>query len=308
MTAPRVAAIVPCHNEETAVATVVKDLHDAIPDAVVYVYDNASTDRTAEVAAAAGAVVRHEARRGKGEVIRRAFADVDADVYVMVDGDDTYDATVAGDLVEAMLSGPFDHVVGIRVPEHATAFRAGHELGNRAFNRVVSNIFGTEVTDMMSGYRVFSRRFVKSFPASSRAFEIETELTVHAVQTRVPQLEVPVGFRDRPAGSVSKLNTYRDGFRILRMIARLLHHERPLTVYTVLASLLALLSLVLGVPVIIEYADTGLVPRLPTAILAASTMLLSVLTLQIGVQLDGLRKVRQEATRIAYLSYPAPGR
>ena len=303
---PTIAAIVPCYNEEAAVAKVVNDLRAAVPGAVVYVYDNASSDRTAEVAAAAGAVVRRETLKGKGNVIRRALADVDADIYLMIDGDDTYDADAAPRMIKTMLEGPYDHVTGVRTPEDTGAYRSGHEMGNRFFNRVVSVIFGHPVNDMLSGYRVFSRRFVKSFPAVSRAFEIETELTVHAINNRVPQAEVPVGFRDRPQGSESKLRTYHDGFRILRMIARLLHHERPLVLYGVLSAVMALLGAGLGIPVIVEYARTGLVPRFPTAFLAASVMLLSVITLLIGILLDGLRKVRQENTRIAYMSLPAP--
>ena len=258
------------------------------------------------MAAAAGAVVRQETLKGKGNVIRRALADVDADIYLMIDGDDTYDADAAPRMIKTMLEGPYDHVTGVRTPEGDGAYRSGHEMGNRFFNRVVSVIFGHPVNDMLSGYRVFSRRFVKSFPAVSRAFEIETELTVHAINNRVPQAEVPVGFRDRPEGSESKLRTYHDGFRILRMIARLLHHERPLALYGVLSAALVLVGLGLGAPVIVEFARTGLVPRFPTAFLAASVMLLSVITLLIGILLDGLRKVRQENTRIAYMSLPAP--
>jgi glycosyltransferase involved in cell wall biosynthesis len=304
----RVAAIVPCYNEAAAIAKVVADLKAAVPEATVYVYDNASTDDTVEVAKAAGAVVRSESLKGKGNVIRRALADVDADVYLMIDGDDTYDAAAAPRLIEALLEGPLDHVTGVRTPEDEGAYRSGHEMGNRAFNKVVSVIFGHPVNDMLSGYRVFSRRFVKSFPAVSRAFEIETELTVHAINNRVPQAEVPVGFRDRPEGSESKLRTYHDGFRILRMIARLLHHERPLFLYSTLAALFALLGIGLGIPVVVEFARTGLVPRFPTAFLAASLVVVSGLTLLIGILLDGLRKIRQENTRIAYMRMPAPSR
>ena len=303
---PTVAAIVPCFNEEAAVAQVVSDLRQAVPEAVIYVYDNASTDSTAAVAREAGAVVRSEMRPGKGNVIRRALADVDADIYLMIDGDDTYDADAAPQMIKTLVEGPYDHVTGVRRPQDPGAYRSGHEMGNRFFNRVVSVIFGHPVNDMLSGYRVFSRRFVKSFPAVSRAFEIETELTVHAINNRVPQVEVPVGFRDRAEGSESKLRTYHDGFRILRMIARLLHHERPLAFYGVLSALVFVVGVALGLPVVVEYAETGLVPRFPTAILAASVMLLSVLMLIIGILLDGLRKVRQETTRIAYMALPAP--
>ena len=303
---PTIAAVVPCFNEEAAVGKVVADLREAVPGIVVYVYDNASTDRTAVVAREAGAVVRHETLKGKGNVIRRALADVDADIYLMIDGDDTYDAFAAPGMIEALLAGPYDHITGVRTPEDPTAYRQGHESGNRFFNKVVSTIFGYPVNDMLSGYRVFSRRFVKSFPAVSKAFEIETELTVHAINNRVPQLEVPVGFRDRPPGSESKLRTYHDGLRILRMIARLLHHERPLALYSVLSVLLVLVGAGLGLPVVAEYARTGLVPRFPTAFLASSVMVLALLTWVIGILLDGLRKIRQENTRIAYMALPGP--
>jgi glycosyltransferase involved in cell wall biosynthesis len=303
---PTIAAIVPCYNEEAAVAKVVADLQSAVPGAVVYVYDNASTDDTSGVAREAGAVVRQETLKGKGNVIRRALADVDADIYLMIDGDDTYDADAAPQMIKTLVEGPYDHVTGVRTPKDPSAYRSGHEMGNRFFNRVVSVIFGHPVNDMLSGYRVFSRRFVKSFPAVSRAFEIETELTVHAINNRVPQAEVQVGFRDRPEGSESKLRTYHDGFRILRMIARLLHHERPLALYGVLSAFAFLVGAALGLPVVVEFAQTGLVPRFPTAFLAASVVLLSGLLLIIGILLDGLRKVRQENTRIAYMALPAP--
>lgn len=304
----RVAAIVPCHDEELAVGKVVRDLLDAVPGITVHVYDNCSTDRTAEVAADAGAEVRYEGCPGKGNVVRRALADIDADVYVMVDGDDTYDVSTLPEMLATLAAGPYDQVTGVRVAAGKGAYRSGHELGNRAFNRVVSTIFGRPVTDMLSGYRVFSRRFVKSFPATSRAFEIETELTVHAINTRVPQAEVPVGFRDRPEGSESKLRTYHDGVRIARMITRLLHHERPLALYSVLAALTALAAVALGVPVVDEYLRTGLVGRFPTAFLASSLVIVAFIVLVVGVLLDGLRKVRQEATRIAYMREPAPRR
>ncbi len=303
---PVVAAIVPCYNEAVAVSAVISELRRSVPGIEVYVYDNASTDATAEVARASGAVVRREPQRGKGNVIRRALADVEADIYLMVDGDDTYKASAAPELIAVLLDGGYDQVIGVRVAEEAAAYRSGHALGNRFFNAAVSRIFGYPVNDMLSGFRVFSRRFVKSFPAVSKTFEIETELTIHAVNNRMPQAEVPVGFRDRPAGSVSKLRTYHDGIRILRMILRLLHLERPLLVYSLLGALAVLLGLGLGLPVIVEYLGTGLVPRFPTAILAASVVLLGIMTLTIGVVLDGQRKIRQEASRLAYLALPAP--
>ena len=225
----RIAAIVPCYNEEAAVGTVVTDLKNAVPGIEVYVYDNNSSDRTAEVAAAAGAIVRTETRKGKGNVVRRAFADIDADVYVMIDGDDTYDASAAPEMIDLLVRENLDHVLGCRVDDKDnSAYRPGHAQGNKMFNSLVGFLFGDTVTDMLSGYRVFSRRFVKSFPALSREFEIETELTVHSMALRVPQAEYGVGFKDRPAGSESKLRTFHDGFRILGLIGRLVAHERLL--------------------------------------------------------------------------------
>ena len=306
VSALRVAAIVPCHNEEQSVRQVVRDLKAALPTMRVVVYDNASTDRTAEMARDAGAEVRSETILGKGNVIRRALADLEADVYVMIDGDDTYDAASLPEMLARLLEGPYDQVTGVRVPQTEGTYRSGHELGNRVFNRTVSIIFGRPVTDMLSGYRVFSRRFVKSFPAISHAFEIETELTVHAINNRVPQVEMPVGFKDRPEGSDSKLRTYHDGLRIARMITRLLHHERPLALYSTLATLAALVAVGLGIPIIQEYFSTGLVGRFPTAFLAASLVVVAFIVLVVGILLDGLRKVRQETTRIAYMTVPAP--
>ncbi|NGN83894.1 glycosyltransferase [Arthrobacter silviterrae] len=303
----RKVAIVPCHNESGAVAKVVADLASAVPDMEIYVYDNASTDGTDLAAREAGAHVRYELLKGKGNVVRRAMADLDADVYVLIDGDDTYDASSAPLLIEALLEGPYDQVTGVRTQQTATAYRAGHELGNKAFNTVVSKIFGYPATDMLSGYRVFSRRFVKSFPAVSRAFEIETEMTVHAINARMPQTEVSVAFKDRAEGTESKLRTYHDGFKILGMIGRLLQQERPMLVNGLLSVVLFLLGVGLGIPVIIDFLETGLVARFPTAFLASSIILLSVLTLLIGIILDGLRKVRQENIRTAYLAFPAVG-
>jgi len=302
----RKVAIVPCHNEAGAIAKVVDDLRAAVPDMEIYVYDNASTDGTDDVARAAGAHVRYETLKGKGNVVRRAMADLDADVYLLIDGDDTYDAAAAPAMIQMLLDGPYDQVTGVRTQQTDSAYRAGHELGNKAFNAVVSEIFGYPVTDMLSGYRVFSRRFVKSFPAVSKAFEIETELTVHAVNARLPQTEFPVGFKDRAEGTESKLRTYHDGFRILNMILKLVQMERPMVMHSVIAGILFAVGVVLGIPVIIDFVHTGLVPRLPTAVLASSMVLLSVLALMIGIILDGLRKVRQENIRTTYLAHPAP--
>lgn len=301
----RIAAIVPCHNEEAAVGRVVTDLRTAVPAMDVFVYDNCSTDRTREVAEAAGAEVRLEGRPGKGNVIRRALADIDADIYVLIDGDGTYDTAALPDMLRTLVDGPLDHVTGVRVAHTKGAYRSGHELGNRLFNTIVSRIFGRPVTDMLSGYRVLSRRFVKSFPAVSRAFEIETELTVHAINNRVPQGEVPVGFSDRSEGSESKLRTYHDGFRIAQMITRLLHHERPLALYSTLSTVMVLTALGLAAPVVQEYLQTGLVGRFPTAFGAASLVVIAFIILVVGILLDGLRKVRQEATRIAYMTIAA---
>ena len=248
----------------------------------VYVYDNDSTDRTAEVAEAAGAEVRCEPLRGKGNVIRRAMADLDADVYLMIDGDDTYDASAAPEMVRMLLEGPYDQVTGVRVASGTAPTGPATSWATRVFNRVVSVIFRRPVNDMLSGYRVFSRRFVKSFPAVSRAFEIETELTVHAINTRVPQAEVPVGFKDRAEGSASKLRTYHDGFRIMRMITRLLHHERPLALYSTISALIVLVAVGISIPVIAEYVETGLVGRFPTAILSASLVILAFIILVVG--------------------------
>jgi glycosyltransferase involved in cell wall biosynthesis len=301
---PTIVAIVPCYNEEAAVGKVVSDLHAAVPDMTIYVYDNNSTDRTAEVARAAGAIVRSERRRGKGNVVRRAFSDLDADIYVMIDGDDTYDASALPEMIRTLRAGPLDHVLGVR---RGDAYRKGHETGNRVFNRLVSWLFGEQVSDMLSGYRVFSRRFVKSFPALSREFEIETELTVHSMNLRVPQAEVPVGFQDRPAGSESKLRTYHDGFRILSLIGRLVQHERPIQFYGIIATLFAIVALVLGIPVVVDWVNTGLVGRYPTAFLAASLMVIAVLALTVGLILAGVLRARQEAVRLNYLRWPALG-
>lgn len=303
----RIAAIVPCHNEEAAVGQVVTDLRAAVPGMDIYVYDNRSTDRTIEVAQAAGAIVRREEVKGKGNVVRRAFADIEADVYLLIDGDDTYDAYAAPRMIDTLLSGPYDHVLGVRKQTTESAYRPGHSTGNKLFNKLVTTAFGTPVSDMLSGYRVFSRRFVKSFPAVSREFEIETELTVHSMSLRVPQTEVPVDFKDRPEGSESKLNTYRDGFKILSLIFQLIRHERPLAFHTITAGVVAVVALILGIPLVFEFSRTGLVPRFPTAFLASSLMVIAALVLTIGFVLDGITRSRRESARLVYLGYEAPG-
>ncbi|GAA1497715.1 glycosyltransferase family 2 protein [Paeniglutamicibacter kerguelensis] len=273
----------------------------------VYVYDNNSSDETVRVAREAGAIVRSESRKGKGNVIRRAFADIDADIYVTIDGDDTYEAADLPRMIGTLLSGPYDHVLGVRKDSSETgSYRPGHEMGNRMFNRLVSFLFHSQVSDMLSGYRVFSRRFVKSFPAISKEFEIETELTVHMMALRLPQVEEKVGFRDRPAGSESKLNTYSDGLKILNVIFQLVRNERPNLFHGVVTILACALSLILGLPVVFEFFETGLVPRLPTAILSAALMGMAVLVSSVGVLLSGVRRARREAARLAYLRLDPP--
>ena len=300
----RIAAIVPCYNEEAAVGTVVTDLKNAVPGIEVYVYDNNSSDRTAEVAAAAGAIVRTETRKGKGNVVRRAFADIDADVYVMIDGDDTYDASAAPEMIDLLVRENLDHVLGCRVDDKDnSAYRPGHAQGNKMFNSLVGFLFGDTVTDMLSGYRVFSRRFVKSFPALSREFEIETELTVHSMALRVPQAEYGVGFKDRPAGSESKLRTFHDGFRILGLIGRLVAHERPMAFYGIFSVIFMLLALCFGAPVIWHFIQAGNVPKLPSAVLASSLVIVGVLSFVVGLLQSGNLKTRREAMRLAYLRY-----
>ncbi|MFF3329730.1 glycosyltransferase family 2 protein [Streptomyces sp. NPDC002888] len=303
---PTIACVVPCHNEEAAVGKVVCDLRAALPEAGIYVYDNASTDRTVEVAREAGAIVRQEPRKGKGNVIRRAFADIDADALLLIDGDDTYDASRAREMVDLLFEGPYDQVVGARRETVSGAYRAGHAVGNKLLTGAVRSLFGNDVTDMLSGYRVLSRRFVKSFPALSREFETETEMTVHALHLRLPMAEVVVHYRVRPAGSKSKLRTYRDGRRILWVIFNLARRERPSLVHTVTAGLLALVSLVLGIPVITDFIRTGTVPRFPTAVLAAAIMTIAALVLLVGYILESITHMRQEQSRLVHLAYPAP--
>jgi glycosyltransferase involved in cell wall biosynthesis len=303
----KTAVLIPCYNEEAAIAAVVRDFRTALPDATIYVYDNNSRDKTVEVAAAAGAVVRREPLQGKGNVVRRMFADIDADVYVLVDGDDTYHAPSAPLLVAKLTGEQLDMVNAQRISTADAAYRRGHVLGNRLLTGLVGGFFGKRTDDMLSGYRVFSRRFVKSFPALAGGFEIETELTVHALEMRMPFTEVPTPYKERPPGSVSKLSTYRDGLRILFMIGKLVKEERPMQAFGVAALVLALSSLLLAVPLIMTYIDTGLVPRLPTAVLAAALMILSFLALTCGLILDSVTRTRREAKRLAYLAHPAPG-
>ncbi len=301
-----IAVLVPCFNEEAAIGKVVADFRAALPTATIYVYDNSSTDGTAAVARAAGAEVRGEYRRGKGNVVRRMFQDVEADVYVMVDGDDTYDASVAPRLVARLVDENLDMVVGRRVETHAAAYRAGHRLGNAALTGLVRWLFAAKIVDMLSGYRVFSRRFVKSFPSFSREFEIETELTVHAMQMKMPVAEVETNYKERPAGSTSKLRTFRDGWRILLTITNLMRNERPLLFFTLVGALVTAVAIALGIPIFLDWLDTGLVPRVPTAILATGLVVIGVLCVATGLILDLVAHVRRETKRLAYLAYPAP--
>jgi len=302
-----IAVILPCYNEEAAIGAVVEGFRKELPQARIYVYDNNSKDRTSQVAAAAGAIVRTEPLQGKGNVVRRMFADVDADIYLMCDGDITYDAASAPALIAKLIEENLDMVVGCRVDSEAAAYRAGHRFGNALFTGAVANLFGNRFTDILSGYRVFSRRYVKSFPALSNGFEIETELTVHALQLRMPIGELDTPYGARLEGSQSKLSTYRDGFRILMMITKLFKNERPLFFFTIIFVLLALLSLGVSFPVLLTYLETGLVPRLPTAVLAASTMVLAFLSLTCGLILDTVTHGRRELKRLAYLMVPSVG-
>ncbi|WGG53315.1 glycosyltransferase [Rugamonas sp. DEMB1] len=301
----RIAVLLPCYNEALTIAAIVRDFNTCLPQAQVYVFDNNSTDDTVQRARAAGAVVRRVPTQGKGSVVRRMFADVEADAYVMVDGDDTYDVGVAPQLVAQLLGDGLDMVVGNRVSTEQAAYRPGHRFGNAILTGCVSLIFGRTFTDILSGYRVFSRRYVKSFAAHSVGFEIETELTVHALELRMPVAEVPTMYKSRPEGSVSKLNTYRDGARILITILRLFKSERPLAFFSIGAAASALLSLVLAEPLLAVYLRTGLVPRLPTSVLCASLMLLGVILLVCGLILGAVTRGRIEQKRFAYLAYPA---
>ena len=305
--AMRVAVLLPCYNEEAAIGQTIAGFRAALPDAEIYVYDNNSRDRTREVAAAAGAVVRTERMQGKGNVVRRMFADVEADIYIMADGDATYDAAAAPELVGRLIDEQLDMVVGARKSEVEEAYRRGHRFGNKLLTGMLANIFGRSFTDILSGYRVFSRRFVKSFPALSRGFEIETEISVHALELAMPVGEVVTAYGARPEGSESKLSTYRDGWRILRTIGHLFRIERPVLFYGSFSLALAALALVLAIPLAITYAQTGLVPRFPTAILITGLMILAALSFFCGLILDTVVRGRREVRRLAYLSFPAPG-
>jgi glycosyltransferase involved in cell wall biosynthesis len=298
----RIAVLVPCFNEEAAVGIVVADFRKALPSADIFVYDNNSSDHTVAVARDAGAQVRSERRQGKGHVVRRMFADVDADIYVLVDGDATYDAASAPRMIETLLSDHLDMVVGHRIDQAEAAYRPGHRTGNRMLTGFLSAVFGQAFKDILSGYRVFSRRFVKSFPVLSDGFEIETELSVHALELALPVAEIETPYYARPEGSVSKLNTWRDGFRILGTILKLYRSEKPLRFFTGIGIVLSVISIVLAIPVLVTYLEQGLVPRLPTAVLSMGLMILAVLSVSSGLVLDTVTRGRREMKLLAYLS------
>lgn len=303
---PTIAVLVPCYNEEAAITAVVHDFKRVLPDAKIYVYDNASTDRTSSVAAAAGAIVRYEPLKGKGNVVRRMFADIEADVYVMVDGDDTYHAESAPLLIRHLIERQHDMVNGARVSSIEAAYRPGHRFGNLLLTGLVTSVFGKRTSDMLSGYRVFSRRFVKTFPALSAGFEIETELTVHALELRMPIGEIPTPYKERPPGSQSKLSTFKDGFRILWMIGKLVKEERPMQSFAITSLVLSIIALMLAWPVLATFMQTGLVPRLPTAVLSTGLMILAFLALACGLVLETVTRGRREMKRLRYLELAAP--
>ena len=303
---PRIAVLLPCYNEEAAIRQTVAGFREALPGATIYVYDNNSRDGTREVAAAAGAVVRIERQQGKGHVVRRMFADIDADVYVMADGDLTYDPKAAPAMVDQLLAEELDMVVGTRRHEAKQAYRGGHVIGNKVFTGLLSGLFGRSFSDIFSGYRVFSRRFVKSFPVLSSGFEIETEMSVHALELRMPVGEVETAYAARPEGSESKLSTFGDGWRILKTIVTLYRIERPVLFFGSIGAFLLALAITLSVPLVITYLNTGLVPRFPTAILVTGMVVIAVLCFFAGLILDTVTRGRREMRRLAYLSHPGP--
>lgn len=308
MPAPaRIAVTIPCYNEAVTIAKVIADFKAALPEAEIYVFDNNSTDNTAQIAHEAGAIVRTERRQGKGHVVRRIFSDVEADIYLMVDGDDTYDASVAPTLVEILKRNHVDMVVGTRANVTQDAGREGHAFGNKLFNKIYGRLFGKQFTDIFSGYRVFTRRFAKSFPALSSGFEIETEMSVHCSQLGIPTLERPTQYGERPDDSHSKLRTFRDGFRILGMFAMLAKETRPAAFFGVIGLALVALAGLLAAPLVLTYFETGLVPRFPTAILATGLVIMATISGVCGLILDSLARARLEAKRAVFLTYPAPG-
>lgn len=303
---PKIVVLIPCYNEEVAIDAVVRDFRSALPEATIYVFDNNSRDRTVEVAKQAGAIVRHVPLQGKGNVVRRMFADIDADAYVLVDGDDTYHAPSARSMVDQLFADSLDMVVSRRITDEKAAYRQGHRFGNYLLTECVARLFGRSFTDILSGYRVFSRRFVKSFPALSTGFEIETELTVHSLELKMSIKEIDTPYKSRPEGSFSKLNTYRDGVRILMTILKLFRQERPLLFFSTLGICLGLGSLGISIPLFVTYIETGLVPRFPTAILATGIMLSAFVSITCGLILDTVTRGRHETKRLAYLQIPPP--
>jgi glycosyltransferase involved in cell wall biosynthesis len=303
---PKVAVVIPCYNEAVAIGRTVSDFRAALPKAQIYVYDNNSTDETIAVARAAGAIVRSERQQGKGAVVRRMFADVDADVYVMIDGDATYDASAVQAMIDRLLAENLDMVVGARESEVQEAYRPGHKFGNWLLTSCVTYLFGRTFSDILSGYRVFSRRFVKSFPTLSPGFEIETEITVHALELKMPVSEIVTAYAARPEGSTSKLSTYRDGWRILRLIMELFRQERPVQLYGAIAAALTVLAVILAIPLAITYFQIGTVPRLPTAVLCTGLVLLAVLSAMSGLILDTVTRGRREMKRLAYIALQPP--
>ena len=300
-----IAVLIPCFNEEATIAQVVNDFRQTLPDAQIYVYDNNSRDRTVEAALKAGALVRSEPLQGKGNVVRRMFADIEAEVYILVDGDSTYDAASAPKMIKLLVDNQLDMVNGARVTEIKEAYRPGHRFGNWLLTSIVSWTFGNRLKDMLSGYRVLSRRYVKSFPSLSVGFETETELTIHALHLRMPIVEVETPYRDRPAGSASKLSTFKDGFRILWMILVFVKEEKPMSFFSIIALFFCLCSVILMFPILREFILTGLVPRLPTAVLSMSMMIISFLSMACGLILDTVTRGRSEMKRMRYLSTPA---
>ena len=298
--------LLPCYNEEAAIGATIEGFRAALPSATIYVYDNNSTDRTQQIAAAAGAVVRSEKQQGKGNVVRRMFADIDADVYIMADGDLTYDPAAAPAMADLLLAEQLDMIVGTRRHEQKDAYRGGHVVGNKMFTGLLAGLFGRSFSDIFSGYRVFSRRFVKSFPVLSAGFEIETEMSVHALELRMPVGEVETSYAARPEGSHSKLSTYGDGWKILKTIATLYRIERPVLFYGSIGAVLVIAAILLAIPLVRTYLQTGLVPRFPTAILVTGMVIVAVLCFFAGLILDTVTRGRREVRRLAYLSLEAP--